>query len=87
MKDLLHTAEPEVVDVVTQDSEEELESEDEGLDVVENHEVLEEEGVVVGEHAKRMSMKVNEIDIIKPFLLKNYELLLILLVAIYWTPC
>ena len=57
LKDLLQTAEPEV-GVVIHDSDEEQESEDEGLDVVENHEILEEEGVVVNEHAKRMSMKV-----------------------------
>lgn len=46
------------VGVVTHDDDEAEESEDEGLEVVESHEMLEEEGVVLSEEARRMSMKV-----------------------------
>ncbi len=40
-------------------NEREQESEDEGLEVVESHEALEEEGVVVTERDRGMSLKVS----------------------------
>lgn len=70
LKDLLPA--DNKVGVVSHVCKEEEESEDEGLDVVESHEVLEEEGVVLSAQAKRASMKVRNFKLQKttPIIMK-----------------